>query len=692
MAADDGCGLNPVCHAGGLVTDVVGGAAGSAIDALADAVTEAVGKALASVGTLWVKVGTPNLTTSNGGSTPSDAVAFLQGSLWWYMAAAAVLSVIIAGAKMAWEGRAEPGRELLKSLMTLVVVAGAGLTAVSLAVIAADGFAKWVIDSSLEGSDFGTNITALLGLSAITGLGAIIVIVLGLAAFVAALVQIALMVVRGGMLVILTGILPLSASSTNTEWGRAWFKKCIAWLVAFILYKPAAAIVYATAFRLAGSDVFGGDELMSAISGLVLMVLAIVALPALMRFVTPLVGAMASGGGGAGGAMAAGAIASMPTGAMRVPRGSSSNGAGAVAGGAQSGPSGASGSGGSRGPSGVNGSSPGRWRCQAGQWCSGWRQRRGGRRRCAPARARHPPRRVQARAGERRPVVPPVARLRARPQAPLVSAPVPLRRPEHRRPRAPRTPRRAQPTHRQERAQVEAAEQKVRTYGNWRKPQSAGLGQLGLIGTALLFGGLIVVILTVGFFGVFIAMAVGVVVALMLLTLIVHDRHGKTVLQRAAVRIGWHRTRASGAHLYRSGPLGLNAVGHLPAAGAHGPVDAERSARLLRPAVRAATHADDEPLHGRVRQPSPTARRWSISRRSTCGSRIGVTGSRRLPMSRGSSRRRSRSRRRPTAAHVCAVRSCRALTPARPRWQPRCCTRSSTLTRQARRRSRRSSR
>jgi type IV secretion system protein TrbL len=231
--------------------DVVGGAAGSAIDALADSVTEAVGKAVASVGTLWVKVGTPNLTTTNGGARPSDSVGFLQGALWWYMAAAAVLSVIIAGAKMGWEGRAEPGRELLKSLMTLVVVAGAGLTAISLAVAAADGFAKWIIDSSLEGTDFGTNITRLLGLTGVGGLGAIIVIVLGLAAFVAALVQIGLMVVRGGMLVILAGILPVSASATNTEWGRTWFRKCVAWLVAFILYKPAAAIVYATAFRLA---------------------------------------------------------------------------------------------------------------------------------------------------------------------------------------------------------------------------------------------------------------------------------------------------------------------------------------------------------------------------------------------------------------------------------------------------------
>src|SRR5690349_6617505 len=92
----------------GIPGDIAGSVAGSVIDQLAEAVTEAVGKAVASVGTLWVKVGTPNLTTTNGGTTPSDTVGFLQGSLWWYMTVAAVVAVIVAGGKMAWEQRAQP--------------------------------------------------------------------------------------------------------------------------------------------------------------------------------------------------------------------------------------------------------------------------------------------------------------------------------------------------------------------------------------------------------------------------------------------------------------------------------------------------------------------------------------------------------------------------------------------------------
>jgi len=324
------CATSVVDTITGLPGDIAGSVAGSAIDALAKAVQEAVGKVIATLGTLWVKVGTPNLTTSDGGTTPSDAVGFIQGSLWWYMVGAAVLAVIIGGTRMAWEQKAEPGRELVKALLTLILVAGAGLTAISLLVAGADAFSQWIINKSIEGTDFGANMTKMLALGGVSGVGALMVILMGLLAIFASIIQIGLMVVRGGMLVILAGILPLSASATNTEMGRTWFRKCIAWLIAFILYKPAAAIVYATAFRLAGSDVFGGggegDDLLKAITGLVLMVLALIALPALMRFVTPAVGAMTGGGGGA--AMAAGALMTMPTGAMRV-SGASGSGAGA---------------------------------------------------------------------------------------------------------------------------------------------------------------------------------------------------------------------------------------------------------------------------------------------------------------------------------------------------------------------------
>src|SRR3954467_1747244 len=150
-----------ICKGSELPGKIVGGAADSAVGALADAVGEGVTKAVASLGAVWVKVGTPNLTSADGTSA-SPAVAFIQSELWWYMAAAAVLAVILGGARMAWEQRAEPGRELLRGLLTLVVVSGCGLAVISLAVGAADEFARGVIDASLQDGSFGKNVAGML--------------------------------------------------------------------------------------------------------------------------------------------------------------------------------------------------------------------------------------------------------------------------------------------------------------------------------------------------------------------------------------------------------------------------------------------------------------------------------------------------------------------------------------------------
>jgi len=341
------------CNLGEAADSVIGDALGG----LAKAVGDAVGSVLTSLATVWVDVGTPNLTTSGGG--PSDAVAFIQNSLWWYMAGAAVLSVMVGGARMAWEQRAEPGKDVLRSLMTLSLVSGAGLAVIALAVQAADAFATWIIDRSTVGTSFGENLGALLLAPLLTptlagdALPALLVIFLGIAGIITSFVQIILMVVRAGMLVILAGIFPLSASFTTTETGRTWFRRCCAWLIAFILYKPAAAIVYATAFRLAGADVFSGSDgsgLLDVLVGVTMMVLAILALPALMRFVTPAVAVMSSSGGDGGG-MAVGALAALPSGAAFARSGASGSTGSAGSTGATGG-GGPSGSGGGPGPSG----------------------------------------------------------------------------------------------------------------------------------------------------------------------------------------------------------------------------------------------------------------------------------------------------------------------------------------------------
>ncbi|MCB8043724.1 hypothetical protein JM654_04325 [Microbacterium oxydans] len=300
------------------------------------------------------------------------AVAFLQGSLWWIMLAVAVGATIVGAIRMAVTMRAEPGKDVFFGLLRLIVVAGAGVGIVALLVTAADAFSVWIIDRStdcnLSAGDstcFGRNISNLLvltttGTAGAPGLGALLVIILGVIAIIVAVVQIILMLARGGMLVVLTGILPLSAAAAMSgESGKGWFNKNVAWLVAFILYKPAAAIIYAAAFQLAGTDVFkdDGTGLISVITGLMMMLLALVALPALMRFVTPMVGAMAGGAGG--GMIAAAGVAAVPSGAAQVGRLAGGAGGGSTASPSTAGATGSTGTAGSQGQAGAAAASRG---------------------------------------------------------------------------------------------------------------------------------------------------------------------------------------------------------------------------------------------------------------------------------------------------------------------------------------------
>src|SRR4051812_49527634 len=140
------------------------------------------------------------------------------------MAAAAILAVIVGGARMAWEQRAEPGRELLAGLFRLAVVSGCGLAVIRLAASAADDFARGVLDASLDENTFARNVAGMLGFSsAVSGgaLGPLLVIVLGLIAILTSIAQIMLMVVRAGMLVLLAGGLPLAGGFSSTQGGRA---------------------------------------------------------------------------------------------------------------------------------------------------------------------------------------------------------------------------------------------------------------------------------------------------------------------------------------------------------------------------------------------------------------------------------------------------------------------------------------
>jgi hypothetical protein len=286
---------------------------------MAKAIMEGMSQMVTTLSTFWVSMPTVNLASEDG-TTPRPIVSMVNSELMVWTLTLAVLAVILGGIRMIWEQRGAPLKELLRSLVTLTLVSGLGLGVISILVVAADAFSAAIIERSTDGKGFAGSMNLLI-VSGQTGVGVFILIVLGTIGLIASLVQIVLMVVRSGMLVILAGILPTTAAFTNTEMGKQWFQKAIGWTIAFILYKPAAAIVYSVAFLLMGHN-SGKDGLIGSITGFTLMVVALFALPALMRFVTPMVGAVASGGGAGAGA----AVGAMATGAVSLGRSGSGKG------------------------------------------------------------------------------------------------------------------------------------------------------------------------------------------------------------------------------------------------------------------------------------------------------------------------------------------------------------------------------
>lgn len=328
-------------NAGCVLGDMVCAGAEGFINSLFHGVIDSLGGLAKSLGSFWVN--TPSIPLTG----KDNAVYFIRESTSWYVAALLVVSILIAAGQMMWTRKGQPLTDLLASLLKFAIMNAASVTGVTLLLRSGDEFSAWIIGRSTD-EGFDKALSTLIGpevfKSGITVGIAIFAIVMGIIAIIVAVIQIGLLIVRSAMALILVGTLPLAFSATNTSWGKQWSQKHVSWLIAFILYKPVASIVYAAAFKVFGSvgkvDGDDGQRMMYFISGLVLMIAALFALPAMMRLIVPAVGAAS----GAGAMFAGAAVGSAASGAVNF--GSRIRGAGRGGGGAGGGGGAAAGGGG----------------------------------------------------------------------------------------------------------------------------------------------------------------------------------------------------------------------------------------------------------------------------------------------------------------------------------------------------------
>jgi len=274
-----------------IVTDA---AAGGAFDMLAEKTTEGFNSMFQAMTMWWIGNDTADVTQGDAGTLSTRMQTIVQP----ITITVAIISVLIASAKMVLSRSAQPAEEVFRGLLTLVVVSGAGLAAVALLTQISDEFSSYIMSQAgaekFEFSAGSTISTALL-------------FMLGTVGIIVATMQWVLMLSRDAILVLFAGLLPLAAAGTASRTGQQFFSRVTGWLLALILYKPVAAIIYWVAMRL----VRDSQDLTAALSGLTLMSLSIIALPALMRLIVPAVGPAMGRGGGAmavGTAVATGAV------------------------------------------------------------------------------------------------------------------------------------------------------------------------------------------------------------------------------------------------------------------------------------------------------------------------------------------------------------------------------------------------
>jgi hypothetical protein len=250
----------------------------------------------------------PSLDAALGGQT-SGAVAHLRQSTWWLVTALAVGSLLVAAARIAWNRHGREAADLAKGVLHLVLLSGLGVPIVLLLTEIGDSYSDWIINKSTDGQ-FQQRVAKLFAISVVPGspmraLGFIGIIIIGLILAATLAVQIMLLFGRAVGLVLLTGLLPVAAAGGMVGRNRHSRDRYVAWLLAFVLYKPVASTIYATGFWLIGE----GTSVMDVMSGLMTFLIALVALPALMRLITPAVGLLADGAGS--GAMQGFAVATM---------------------------------------------------------------------------------------------------------------------------------------------------------------------------------------------------------------------------------------------------------------------------------------------------------------------------------------------------------------------------------------------
>lgn len=302
---------NAAVHPGDAINAVKDKMWDSTFGKAVESLLKGLGEALILAMTFWLKL--PSSTMLDSQSLFSTVRDYLyQPQIYLLMASMIVCGVRLALAKRA--ARAEEAEETFRVLGRSVVMAGGLSIVLATATTASDQFAIWVINDASDGNASGLMQT-LVTTSSFQAFSPGLILILAIGGMLGALAQLVFAVIRQGLLIIVVGLLPLAASMSGFDMGRGFYKRLLTWTIAFLLWKPFAAIVYMIAFVTAkevGTDPNAAADAASAqklLVGVVLLCCVGLLLPVVMRLASPIAGAASGGGGGFGAVAIGGALA-----------------------------------------------------------------------------------------------------------------------------------------------------------------------------------------------------------------------------------------------------------------------------------------------------------------------------------------------------------------------------------------------
>lgn len=342
-------------------------AASSAYEQIIDLMTDAFASTLRMTIGWWTSFPSPDLTAAGG--EPGPALSVIRDYSGGLQVLLLTAGIIFAAARLALAKRAGLAGEAQESFLMLARAVFASMVfaaVITLGTRAGDQFANWVIFDASRGDLVGA-VDRVADFDN-SGIASGLLLIVGLVGALSSLVQLVMLVIRQALLILVVAVIPLAAAASGTGPGSQAYKKLLSWSLAFVLYKPVGALVYAIAFTVIGTEKQTDPQ--QILLGLILLVMAVVVLPALVRLVAPAVATL--GGGGGATAVMAGGLAGVAMGsagqgggARKVSEGENApsgtgSGDGAGGGGGGSGPPGG---GGGRpmggGSGGSDGGSPG---------------------------------------------------------------------------------------------------------------------------------------------------------------------------------------------------------------------------------------------------------------------------------------------------------------------------------------------